>query len=150
MKVKRQAAILNIIKEKYVKTQEDLSSELIKMGFDVTQATVSRDIKELRLLKKQTGDGGYRYIKPENDNVPETTSRIRSIFSNSVISIDYSMNNIVIKTLSGMAQAAAITLEAMEWPEILGTIGGDDTVLVVLHDENSAKLVAKRLKTFII
>jgi len=149
MKRNRQNAILSIINENYVSTQEELSEALIKMGFNVTQATVSRDIKELRLIKKQTGDGGYRYIQHESFALSDSSTRVRSIFSNSVVSVDYSINDIVIKTLPGMAQAAAITLESMDWPEIMGTIGGDDTVFVVLRSESAAKEVAERLRELI-
>lgn len=144
MKQKRQNAILEIVKNTCVKTQEDLSDALCRRGFLVTQATVSRDIKELRIMKKQTG-GGCRYVAPEQDTFQETSGRVRSIFQNAAKSVEYASNMLVIKTLAGMADAAAITLESMEWPEILGTIAGDDTVMVVLRDEPSAAAVTKRL-----
>ncbi len=144
MKQGRQNAILEIVKEMCVKTQEELSDELIRRGFDVTQATVSRDIKELRILKKQTG-GGCRYVAPEPNVLEEHTGRVHSIFKNAAKSVECAMNMIVIKTLAGMADAAAITLESMEWPELLGTIAGDDTVFVVVRDPMAAVAVKERL-----
>ncbi|MDD6308348.1 MAG: arginine repressor [Clostridia bacterium] len=144
MKQGRQGTILEIVKEMCIKTQEDLSDELIRRGFDVTQATVSRDIKELRIVKKQTG-GGCRYVAPEPDSLKESSGRVHSIFQNAAKSVECASNMMVIKTLAGMADAAAITLESMEWPEILGTIAGDDTVMVVLRDAESAQIVKSRL-----
>lgn len=144
MKQKRQNAILEIINHTSIKTQEELSDALRLRGFEVTQATVSRDIKELRLMKKQTG-GGCRYVVPETDSFQTTSTRVHSIFRNAAKSVAYASNMLVIKTLAGTADAAAITLESMEWPEILGTIAGDDTVMVVLRDEAAAEAVSKRL-----
>lgn len=145
MRQKRQNAILALISEKFIETQKELTTELMKMGYNVTQATISRDIRELRLVKSQTEDGRYRYVQSKVPGVPDGSSRIRVIFSNSVVSVDHALNIVVIKTLSGMAQPAAITIEAMDWPEVLGTIGGDDTVLVVVRDEKSASELALRL-----
>ncbi len=149
MRIKRQNAILTIIEEKFIETQQELSDELIRLGFNVTQATVSRDIKELRLVKSQSADGRYHYARAGAQNSLDSNSRIHTIFSHSVISVNYAVNNIVIKTLSGMAQAAAITLEGMNYPEILGTIGGDDTVLVVVKSEEDAKKLTDNLKIMI-
>ncbi len=144
MKQKRQNAILQIIDEMYIRTQEELSEALMGRGFDVTQATVSRDIKELRLVKKQTA-GGSRYTAPAKETFGESVGRVHSIFQSAVKTVEYAMHTIVIHTLAGMADAAAITLESMEWPEILGTIAGDDTVLVILRDAETAKAIAARL-----
>ncbi len=144
MKQKRQNAILKIIEEMCIRTQDELSDQLQRRGFDVTQATVSRDIKELCLLKKQTA-GGSRYTAPEKEGFRESVGKVHSIFQSAVKTVDYAMHTIVIRTLAGMADAAAITLESMEWPEILGTIAGDDTVLVILRDAETAKMIAARL-----
>lgn len=150
MRTKRQNAILSIIEGEFIETQNDLSDRLEKMGFVVTQATVSRDIKELRLIKRQTSDGRYRYIREGAPDVPgDKQNRIHTIFSHSVVSVDYALNNIVIKTLSGMAQAAAITIESMNRPEILGTIAGDDTVLLVARSEKDASELTETLKKMI-
>ncbi|MBE7063272.1 MAG: arginine repressor, partial [Ruminococcaceae bacterium] len=108
------------------------------------QATVSRDIKELCLLKKPTA-GGSRYTAPAKEGFRESVGRVHSIFHSAVKTVDYAMHTIVIHTLPGMADAAAITLESMEWPEILGTIAGDDTVLVILRDGETAARIAGRL-----
>lgn len=149
MRIKRQNAILSIIEEQFIETQQELSDALIRMGFNVTQATVSRDIKELRLVKSQTADGKYHYARAGSQKSVDSNSRIHTIFSHSVVSVDYAVNNIIIKTLSGMAQAAAITLESMNYPEIIGTIGGDDTVLVVVKSEEDAKKLTESLKIMI-
>ena len=148
MKQKRHNAILSIINSKIVETQGELTAELESLGFKVTQATVSRDIKDLNLMKCQTGDGRYRYAS-ENTSSPMGGSRIKTIFSNSVVSIDSALNQIVIKTLSGMAQAAAITIEGMGFKEILGTIAGDDTVLVVVKSEDAASSLVKSLQSIL-
>ncbi len=144
MKQKRQNAILQIIEETCIRTQDELSEALLARGFEVTQATVSRDIKELCLLKRQTA-GGSRYTAPSKEGFRESASRTHSIFQSAVKTVDSAMHTIVIHTLAGMADAAAITLESMEWPEILGTIAGDDTVLVILRDAETASRVAARL-----
>ncbi len=149
MRQKRHNAILALIKEKFVETQKELTEELLNMGYNVTQATVSRDIKELRLIKSQNEEGRYRYVQAHSRGVPDGGSRTRIIFSHSVVSVDYALNNVVIKTLSGMAQPAAITLEAMGWPEILGTIGGDDTVFVVVKNEKYAEKLTVTLRQMI-
>ena len=149
MKQKRHNTILSLISSKVIETQKDLTDELNALGFKVTQATVSRDIKDLQIMKRQTGDGRYRYSQGTDSNPIKGGSRIKTIFSNSVISIDYALNQIVIKTLSGMAQAAAITIEGMERSEILGTIGGDDTVLVVTKSEKDARALTEKLKELI-
>lgn len=149
MKQKRHNTILSLISSKVIETQKELTDELTSLGFKVTQATVSRDIKDLQIMKRQTGDGRYRYTQGADLNPIKGGARIKTIFSNSVVSIDCALNQIVIKTLSGMAQAAAITIEGMERPEVLGTIGGDDTVLVVVRSEKEAKLLAEKLKELI-
>ncbi len=150
MKQKRHNTILSLINSKVIETQDELTRELEKMGFNVTQATVSRDIKDLNIMKLQTGDGRYRYAQQgSSSNIAGSGSRIKTIFSNSVVSADYAMNQIVIKTLSGMAQAAAITIEGMGYSEILGTIAGDDTVLVVVKSEKDAASLTKTLTSMI-
>lgn len=145
MKQKRHNAILALINEMVIETQEELTAELVKRGFRVTQATVSRDIKDLNIMKCQTGDGGYKYSQVANIS-NQGGARIRSIFSNSVISVDFVLNQIVVKTLAGMAQAAAITIEGMAWNEVLGTVAGDDTVLVIVKSVEQAERLAQKLK----
>lgn len=150
MKQKRHNTILSLINSKIIETQDELTRELEKLGFNVTQATVSRDIKDLNIMKLQTSDGRYRYAQQGTGvQVAGSDSRIKTIFSNSVLSADYAMNQVVIKTLSGMAQAAAITIEGMGYSEILGTIAGDDTVLVVVKSEAEAEMLTKVLTAMI-
>ena len=149
MKQKRHNTILNLINSKSIETQSELTQELLNLGFAVTQATVSRDIKDLHIIKLQTGDGHYRYAQAGAPSFPKGGDRVKSIFANSVLDIDCALNQIVIKTLSGMAQAAAITMESMNWPEVLGTIAGDDTVLVIVRSEKQALCLAQRLQKII-
>ena len=149
MKQKRRNTILNLINSKAIETQGELTQQLLDMGFSVTQATVSRDIKDLHIIKCQTGDGHYRYAQAGATSYPKGGDRIKSIFANSVLSIDCALNQIVIKTLSGMAQAAAITMEGMDWPEVLGTVAGDDTVLVIVRSTKHAENLTARLKEII-
>lgn len=146
MKQKRHNTILSLIDSKVIETQSELTSQLLASGFHVTQATVSRDIKDLHIIKIQTGEGRYRYAQAGNSAYPKGGERVKTIFANSVVSIDYALNQIVIKTLSGMAQAAAITIESMDWSEVLGTVGGDDTVLVIVRTEQQASLLTSKLK----
>ena len=144
MKNARQTAILSIIEQYDVETQEELAARLRDMGILVTQATVSRDIKELRLLKVLSAKGGYKYAtadKAENG----LSDRFVRMFVDSVLSITYAGNIIVIKTLSGSANVAAEAIDSMRWPEILGTMAGDNTILCVVHNEDEAHIIADRL-----
>lgn len=149
MKQKRHNTILSLIESKIIETQSELTDELIALGYKVTQATVSRDIKELHIVKCQTSDGRYRYAQSGSGAMTHGSARIKTIFANSVLSIDCALNQIVIRTLSGMAQAAAITIEGMGRSEILGTIGGDDTVLVITPSEQHARRLAEALKELV-
>lgn len=131
MKNKRHALILEIIAEKQIETQEELAQELQERGVKVTQATVSRDIKELRLTKVLGENGKYSYSAPEkNECTPG--DRFMRIFSESVVSIVGAGNLIVLKTITATAQSAAEAVDSMEIPEIVGTIAGDNTVLVIV------------------
>lgn len=149
MKQKRHNTILSLIESKIIETQSELTDELIALGYKVTQATVSRDIKELHIVKCQTSDGRYRYAQGGTGSVAQGSARIKTIFANSVLSIDCALNQIVIRTLSGMAQPAAITIEGMGRSEILGTIGGDDTVLVITPSEEDAHRLTEALKELV-
>ena len=138
MKNVRQTAILSIIEQYDIETQEELASRLRKMGIDVTQATVSRDIKELRLLKVLSASGGYKYAtaaKAEHG----LSDRFVRMFRDSVLSINFANNIIVIKTLSGSANVAAEAIDSMRLPQILGTMAGDNTILVVVRNEEEAE-----------
>jgi transcriptional regulator of arginine metabolism len=131
VKAIRQRRILEIIETKPIETQEELAEELRQQGLEVTQATVSRDIKELRLLKNLTGEGKYRYALPR-DEYRQSGDRMARIFQDSVVHMDFSENIIVIRTLPGMAQAVAFTIDNAQWEEIIGTVAGDDAILIVI------------------
>ena len=137
MKNARQAAILSIIEQNDVETQEDLAKKLKDMGIVVTQATVSRDIKELRLLKVLSASGGYKYATADKAE-HGLSERFVRMFKDSVLSISFAGNIIVIKTLSGSANAAAEAIDSMRLPEILGTMAGDNTILAIVHSEAEA------------
>ena len=148
MKYERHAKILQLIDTYEIEKQEELAEKLKAAGFDVTQATVSRDIKELRLIKVLTNDGKYKYgtVNAGDTNI---SGRLHTIFHESVVKIDFAVNIIVIKTLAGMAQAAASTIDAMNLAETLGTIAGDDTIMIVTRDEDHAKALAIKFQRMI-
>ena len=129
---------MEIISTRNVETQEQLLAALHQAGFHSTQATISRDIKELRIVKELTSFGTYRYTTATRE-VPSTfTGRLNAIFRECVTSFDYAQNLIVIHTLPGLANAAASALDTMNMSVVLGTIAGDDTVFVVMRDSNAA------------
>lgn len=145
MKVKRQSKILEIIRNNEICTQEDLAERLNAEGFNVTQATVSRDIRELGITKISAGMGRQKYGVISNDD-GLVNEKLKRVFKDGVTSIDFAGNIIVIKTLTGMAMAVAAALDAMENTEIIGTIAGDDTVFCVTKDEERAVRLIGRLK----
>ena len=146
MKSSRQAKILEIVSTRDVETQEQLLELLQKAGFTSTQATISRDIKELRIVKELTSFGSYRYTTAARE-VPNTfTGRLNTIFRECVTSFDYAQNIIVIHTLPGLANAAAAALDTMNMSVVLGTIAGDDTVFIVMRDNNSAAAFCGEIK----
>ena len=147
MKTKRQAKILEIISTTNVETQEQLLKLLQDAGFTSTQATISRDIKELHVIKELTNLGTYRYTTAARE-VPTTfSSRLNTIFRESVNSFDYAQNIIVMHTLPGLAGAAASALDSMNLSVILGTIAGDDTVFIVMRDNNAAATFCGELRS---
>ncbi len=139
MKSKRQAKILQIITEKDIETQEQLLSELKAAGFTGTQATVSRDIKELRVVKELTAQGAYRYAPSLGEQVHTFSSRLNAIFKECVVSYDCAQNIIVVKTLPGLASAACSAVDAMNLPAVVGTLAGDDNALIIMRDNESAQ-----------
>lgn len=146
MRAIRQNAILSIVAENEIQTQEELSERLRQMGYDVTQATVSRDIKELRLVKVKNDNGVVCYRADSQSDSGDVQQRLRSILKHSMVSVDSAENDIVIKTLPGVAQAAAAAIDAMHWNEIMGTIAGDDTILMITRSAKSAEGVIEKLK----
>ena len=149
MKSKRQAKIMEIISNTNVETQEQLLVELQAAGFSSTQAPISRDIKELRIVKELTNLGTYRYTTAARE-VPSTFSgRLNAIFRECVTSFDYAQNIIVIHTLPGLAGAAASALDAMNMSVVLGTLAGDDTVFIVMRDNNAAAAFCGEIKSLL-
>ena len=134
----RQDAIRDIVRNKDVRTQRVLVDELRAMGFDCTQATVSRDIKELRIIKTLDGLGGYHYSAPQTHDVNRFDSRFRVIFRECVTNIDFAQNLIVVKTVPGLGAAAGANIDALHMPDVVGTLSGDDTTLVIMRDNASA------------
>lgn len=149
MKAVRHANIKEIIEQSVIETQEELAEALRKKNIEVTQATVSRDIKELMLIKVPTGDGRYRYAFPMEKNMMFSQSRMDRMFRDSVIGLDSSENIVVIKTLPGTAQAVASTIDYAKWPEIIGTVAGDDNILVVVKPTDAASRIISRFQGLI-
>jgi|UniRef100_UPI004024BCAF transcriptional regulator of arginine metabolism len=149
MKAQRQAKIVEIISNANVETQEQLLQALTDQGFSSTQATISRDIKELRIVKELTSLGTYRYCVPEKDAPPALSDRLNNIFRECVISVDYAENLVVIHTLPGMANAAASALDAMRSGAVLGTLAGDDTVVIVMREGHAAAAFSGEIKAVI-
>ncbi len=148
MKYSRHAKILELIERYQIETQEDLAEKLKEHGMDVTQATVSRDIKELRLIKVMADDGHYRYA-PITQGESTITNRLLTIFTESFVSCDYANNMVVVKTLPGMAQASASAVDTLKWTEIVGTIAGDDTIMIVCRAERIAEELVNKLSKMI-
>ena len=149
MKSQRQAKILEIISTKNVETQKQLLDALQQEGFRGTQATISRDIKELRIVKELTNLGTYRYSVAVSEIDSNFTNRLNTIFKECVVSIDYAQNIIVIRTLPGLASAAGSAIDAMNMNSIVGTLAGDDTVMVVMRDNHAAALFCGEIKCLI-
>lgn len=143
MKYDRHGKILQIIEEQDIETQEELAEALAHSGYEVTQATVSRDIKELRLVKVLSPGGAYKYASMDRGDSGLTDRMIR-VFADSVISMDHAGNLIVIRTIIAGAQAAASAIDALNWKEIIGSIAGDDTILVVVRDDTMVEDVLKQ------
>ena len=145
MKVKRQSKILELIRGNDIETQEMLADLLNKAGFNVTQATVSRDIRELKLTKATMQSGKQKYVATAKES-SFVTERLNRVFRDGIVSIDYAQNIVVIKTLIGMAMAVAAALDSMENSEIMGTIAGDDTIFCVVKNESRAVKLTENLK----
>lgn len=149
MKSQRQAKIVEIISNTEVETQEQLLQALVEAGFNSTQATISRDIKEMRIVKELTSLGTYRYSVPEKDAAPTLSDRLNNIFRECLVSVDYAENLVVIHTLPGMANAAASALDAMRSSAVLGTLAGDDTVVIVMREGHAAAAFTGEIKSVI-
>lgn len=149
MKSQRQAKIIEIISASNIETQEQLLSALREAGFHGTQATISRDIKELRIVKELTSLGTYRYTVSTNEMSGTFSSRLNTIFRECVVGFDYAQNIIVIRTMPGLASAAGSAIDAMNMNSVVGTLAGDDTVMVVMRDNNAAAVFCGEIKNLI-
>ncbi|MBE6636398.1 MAG: arginine repressor [Ruminococcaceae bacterium] len=145
MKSKRHNKIIEIITRYDIDTQDELIAKLRESGFDVTQATVSRDIRDLKLVKISTEDHRYKYALSPHDDI-HISVKYRNIMRETIIHVDYANNFVVLRTYSGMAQAAAAAVDGMGWNEIVGTIAGDDTIFVLMRDNAAAIEFSERLK----
>lgn len=145
MKSQRQIAILDLIARRNIETQEALAESLSAMGIRVTQATVSRDIKELRLIKVLTPDGTYKYA-PSATGDRSVADRLARMLQESMLSAASAENLVVMKTLAGSANVAAEALDSLGWQEVLGTIAGDNTVLIITRTATEAQAVERRLR----
>lgn len=145
MKLSRQEAIKNIIKNQAIETQSDLAEALKQAGFNVTQATVSRDIKEMMLIKIPGEDGRYKYSFPSENSKVLTAERLEDNLRGYTLTISSAENLIVLHTLPGTAQAVAYALDHLNWKELLGTVGGDDTVLLIVDSKDNVETVKRRL-----
>ena len=147
MKTHRQTRVKEIVDRLVIRTQDELAEALRAEGIDVTQATVSRDIKEMMLVKVPTGDGNYRYAFPSDHNATVSVARLEKTFQDSVLSVNSSGNIIVLRTLPGTAQAVAYVLDNVRWPEIIGTVAGDDTIFLVVKPEKIVDTVKERFES---
>ncbi len=146
MKPGRQAKILQLIESKNIETQEQLLAELEACGFVTTQATISRDIKELRIIKELGANGSYRYSSAPKVSEPTFTAKLNNIFRQCVVNYDHAQNIVVIKTMPGLANAACSALDAMDWDSLVGTIAGDDTAFILMRDTASATAMCAEIK----
>lgn len=145
MKYLRHAKILEIIMNQDIETQEELTQALKKNGMNVTQATVSRDIKELRLIKQMSRTGRYKYASLASQDAM-LTDRLVRLFKESIVSLDHAGNIVVLRTIPAAAQAAASAIDAANFDEVVGTIAGDDTIFVVVREADQAEDVQERFR----
>ena len=148
MKSQRQSKILELIEEKDIETQEQLLVALEAEGFHSTQATISRDIKELRIVKELSPTGTYRYTVQQNEST-NLFSRLNNVFRECVIKLDYAQNIVVLKTVPGTASGACLAVDSMDTPSVVGTIAGDDTAFVVMRDTEYAREFCEELRGII-
>jgi len=148
LKQKRQEKILELVERYSIDTQEELLRRLREAGFNVTQATISRDIKELRLLKTLSADRKYRYA-PAKEEMRESALKLQALFADSVISIGCAQNIVCVKCLSGVANAICAAFDAIRWEDVVGTIAGNDTIFILSQTDETAKKLADQLKTMV-
>ena len=150
MKKRRQEALLEVIERHEIDTQDELITRLRDHGYDVTQATVSRDIRELKITKVPTESGSYRYVRPDSKNHPHhkvaTQMKMSTTLLDSILSVDYANNLVVLRTMAGLANAVAVAIDHMHLLEVLGCVAGDDTILIVARSEESAAQLTEQIK----
>ena len=146
MKLDRQAMILEIIAQENIETQEQLLTRLQARGLRCTQATISRDIKQLHLVKEPAGQGVYKYAVSGNRATLNVAAKLRTIFRECIVSIDYAQNMVVIKTMPGLANGACSALDNMDMNDIVGSLAGDDTALLVMRNTEAAELLCQEIK----
>ena len=149
MKRARHKMILELIEKMPIGRQEELMNQLRAHGFDVTQATVSRDIRELRLVKASTGDGNYRYVASSAGQRVHTPNRFETIFRESVLRVDYAGHIVLVKCFTGMANAACEVFDAMVWQDVVGTLSGDDTFFILMRSEPAAHAICDELNKYV-
>lgn len=149
MKLSRHSKILDLISKYNIDTQEELAKRLSEDGYNVTQATVSRDIKNLKLVKVLDDTGVYKYAQSGTKDVTASDKNLNSILVNSVVSVDYALNTVVIKTHAGMAQAVGYVMDSLGLEEILGCVAGDDTILCVTKTEKVASNLVEKIKLMV-
>ena len=148
MKRLRQEKLLELISKYEIDTQDELIERLRESGFEVTQATISRDIRELNISKMTTGKGTYRYVLPKQ-SAPTSNMKFSSALIDALISVDYACNIVVLKTHAGLANALAVGLDSMHLENVLGCVAGDDTILLVSRSEDSARKISERFRDMI-
>ncbi|MBR5505877.1 MAG: arginine repressor [Clostridia bacterium] len=148
IKSERHEKILELITTENISTQSDLTLRLNQSGFNVTQATASRDLQEMRVTKVLLPDGTYKYA-PSKDGDISFSDKLEKILNHCLVKVDYANNIVVLKTMSGAAQAVGYALDTFVWDEIVGTICGDDTIMIVVRNEKGAKQLCSRLAKYI-
>lgn len=148
MKSARHEKIIELIRKYNIDTQEELASRLNESGFKVTQATISRDIRALNMTKVTGKDGKSRYAILESSS-PDTGDKYSRVMRDAIVSADAARNLVVIRTVPGMAMGVAAALDAMKWPEILGSIAGDDTIMCALRTDDEAETVTERVLSLV-
>ena len=146
MKNRRQEKILELISRYEIETQEEMISRLLDEGYNVTQATISRDMRELKLTKVLTAKGSYKYAADSARHSASNTLKINTAIADAITKVDYALNNIVIKTFPGLAQAVGSGVDSLKLDTILGCVAGDDTVIVVTADEASARELSEKIR----
>ena len=147
MKRFRYTKIKEIVQSRPIETQEELAKALQEEGIEVTQAPVSRDIKELMLIKVPTSDGHYRYALSQEQNMLMSKNRMARLFQDSIVRVDFALNQIVIHTMPGSANMVAAAIDLAKWENVIGTIAGDDTILIITNSTESVPKITKVIVT---